>query len=350
MTQQRDARDPGWDNLRFAAGALVVVMHAADPILADRDGLRWLHIATWALRVPLFAVLAGYFSSAAPLTRRRGGLLVESLVVPYVALQALSALEIWAMSGYAWPDEVKARTWTMWFLVSLLVWRLALPYLARLRHPLSASVVAAVLAGYLPLTEIALFEFSRNVCFLPFFLLGWRLREGGLDELRSRLSRRAAWTVLGVTFAAAWPLTRLLDVEWLKMRAPYAQAAGEQLAASHAWAVRGAILLGGMLVVLSAIRLVPRRRLPFVTCLGAGGLYIYLLHPLALRPLNAADVPARFDSWPDQGALVLATMLLAAALASPPVRRLTRPLVQPRLLRERVLASASPPKRSSAFS
>jgi fucose 4-O-acetylase-like acetyltransferase len=138
-----------------------------------------------------------------------------------------------------------------------------------------------------------------------------------------------------VTFAAAWPLTRLLDLEWLKMRAPYAQAAGEQLAAHHAWAVRGAVLLGGMLVALSVVRLVPGRRLPFVTYLGSGGLYIYLLHPLVLRPLTAADVPARLDSWPEQAGLVVAAVLVSAVLASPPVRRLTRHVVQPRLARER---------------
>jgi fucose 4-O-acetylase-like acetyltransferase len=322
-------RDPSWDNLRFVAGALVVLLHVAGPVHDRLDALRWLYVATWPLRVPMFAILAGYFSSAAPLTVPRCRRLAGVILLPYLAVLLLGHVQIWAMSAREWPGTVHGASLTMWFLLALLIWRLALPVLARLRHPLVVSVGVAALAGYAPFVGRDVLDLSRTLCFLPFFLLGWKLRDGGLlTSLRTRLGRPAAWTVLVVALAAAWPLRDHVDRSWLNMPGPYAEM-GEPLPGPWAWAVRVAILLCGMAVALSVIRLAPRGRLPFLTYLGSGGLYIYVLHPLVLRPVHASEAVLRVDTWTDQAALVILCVLAAATLASPPVRALARPLVQP---------------------
>ncbi|MGP3970336.1 hypothetical protein [Streptomyces sp. 6N223] len=108
----------------------------------------------------------------------------------------------------------------------------------------------------------------------------------------------------------------------MEMRVPY-ETPSE-------WAIRAAVLVAGMALALSFVRLVPRRRLPLVTYLGAGGMYIYLLHPLALRLLAHAGYGVEWvGPWPEQATLLGLATLLAASLASPPVRRLTRPIIQP---------------------
>jgi fucose 4-O-acetylase-like acetyltransferase len=331
--RQRTVRDPRWDNLRFLAGAGVLLIHVTD-FLPGRDGLHWLYLATWALRIPLFALLAGYFSSATPLSRGRGGVwrLVESLLVPYLAVQLVACLELWAMSGAdeLWTLQVHNTGWTLWFLLALFVWRLALPYLARLRYPLATSVVVSLIAGYLPLDPLPMAA-SRTVGMLPFFLLGWKLRQGGLDPLmRAGGSREAAVAVLAGSFVAAWFVKDHVSRDLLTFRLTYEQL-GLPVGAPLAWTVRCLVILAAMAVTLSVIRLVPRRRVPFLTYLGSGGLYIYLLHGLLLRPLNAADAFAWVGPWTEQALLVLICLAAAAALASPPVRRLARPMVQPRL-------------------
>ncbi|MGP3970337.1 hypothetical protein [Streptomyces sp. 6N223] len=78
---------------------------------------------------------------------------------------------------------------------------------AAARAARAASVVAALAAGFLSADLGGTLELSRTLCFLPFFLLGWRLREGLFaDALRAQWSRYAAVAVLGAAFAAAWPL------------------------------------------------------------------------------------------------------------------------------------------------
>lgn len=326
----RRPRDPWWDNVRWASGTLVVVGHTTES-LADLDGLRWLYVASWALRVPVFVMVAGYFSAAGPLTPRDGRRIVESIAVPYLAVGALHSVQMWLYYD-EWHAYVVSPAWGLWFLLSLVVWRVALPYLVLLRRPFTLSVLAALLVGYLDDVGYA-YSASRTVTFLPFFLLGHRIRTGGPGGpgrmLDARWSRLAAASVLLAVLPVSWLLRHEVRDYWLAMRGPY----GYQLpfGTEWAWALRAGVLLVGVVVALSFVRLMPRRRLPVISYLGAGGLYVYLLHPLVVRALHRAMGLEWVGPWYEQLCLVLVAVAVAGLLASPPVRLLARPLIQPRL-------------------
>ncbi|MFG2737394.1 hypothetical protein N0X72_10670 [Streptomyces carpaticus] len=325
---RRASRDPHWDNIRYFSGVLVVFGHAMDSI-ADRDGLRWLYIASWAMRVPVFVMVAGYFSSAGALTPREGRRLIESILLPYLAIGLLHTLQRHHYDDGEWTYYTVEPAWGLWFLLSLLFWRAGLPYLAQLRYPLATSVVVALLAGYIADIGSA-FSFSRTLTFLPFFLLGWRLRQGLFREaMRAPWSRYAALGVLALTFTVSWSARHDIKLGWLFMKGPYGQ--GHLFDAPFAWTTRAAVLAAGAVIALAFIRLVPRRNLPVITYLGAGGLTIYLLHPLVLRPLLERYGVDWVGPWPEQAALLLFAIALASLLATPPVRWLARPLVQPRI-------------------
>ncbi|NGO68717.1 acyltransferase family protein, partial [Streptomyces boncukensis] len=324
-------REPRWDNVRFLSGTLVVIGHTTES-LAHSDGLRWLYVATWPLRVPVFVLLAGYFSSAGPLDARELRRLSESVLLPYLVIGLLHTLQLRAMYG-DWNFFLEKPAWALWFLLALLAWRMVLPYVAVLRFPLLITTLLALTIG-LAHGFGESFSASRIVCYLPFFLLGWKLRQGGSTTarlLRARWTRNAAVCVLAVTAAAGWVLRYDVDIAWLAMRSPYAEMSAPPGPVWAPIALRAVVLLGGGVVALSLVRLVPARRLPLISYLGAGGLYIYLLHPLAVRPLTVYGDVSRVGPWPEQLALIALAVALAAALGSPPVRKLARPLVQPRL-------------------
>ncbi|MDT0342808.1 acyltransferase family protein [Streptomyces litchfieldiae] len=321
------SRDPHWDNVRAISGTLVVFGHLTDTI-TDRDGLRWLQIATWALRVPVFVMVAGYFSRADALTPREARRLTESILVPYLAIGLLHSAEQYHFYDN-WSFSIAQPHWAMWFLLSLLFWRAGLPYLAQLRYPLATSVAVALAAGYI--SEFGGYlSLSRTLCFLPFFLLGWRLRQGLLaDALTARWSRHAAIAVLAVTFVTAWFIRHEVPFSWLRMSSAYDGT--YELPRLWDWTIRLGVLVLGTVIALAFIRLTPRGRVPLLTYLGTGGLYIYLLHPLVLRPLLRWFGVDWVGPWPEQLSLVLFTVALTIVLGSPPVRRLARPFVQPRL-------------------
>lgn len=327
MHPGRRSRDPHWDNIRFVSGTLVLIGHLTEP-RGDIDGLRWLYIAGWAVRVPVFVILAGYFSSAGPLGRRELRQLTEGVLAPYLLIGLLHTLETRLLEGH-WKFFTSQPAWGLWFLLSLFFWRMLLPCLAQLRRPLAAALGAALVVGYLD--DFAhTFSASRTVAFLPFFILGWKLRRGLADRLlRARRSGPAAAGVLAAAAVAGWFLRYDIDPSWLGMQTPYGQM--HTFPAEWAWGLRGAVLLCGTAIALAFIRLTPRRRLPFVTYLGAGGLFVYLLHPLVLRVLFHVTDLSWVGPWPEQLALLGSGCALAAVLASPVVRRLTEPLLRPRL-------------------
>ncbi|EFL01928.1 conserved hypothetical protein [Streptomyces sp. SPB78] len=111
------------------------------------------------------------------------------------------------------------------------------------------------------------------------------------------------------------------------MRHPY--KADTPLGMEGAWLVRLAVLAVAAFLVLCLLRLVPKRRLPLISALGAGGFTVYLLHPLIIMPLREKGLIARADTTLELIALLLAGVLLTTVLASSPVRRLARPLTSP---------------------
>nr|MDT0525970.1 hypothetical protein [Streptomyces sp. DSM 41633] len=96
-----------------------------------------------------------------------------------------------------------------------------------------------------------------------------------------------------------------------------------------AWIVRLLVLASAAALVLCMLRLMPRRRLPLISTLGAGGFTIYLLHPLVILPARELGWIARVNTPLEIVGLVLCAILLTMLLGSPPVRRLARPLTRP---------------------
>jgi fucose 4-O-acetylase-like acetyltransferase len=322
------SRDPWWDNVRYVSGTLVVVGHSIEP-LRDFEGPLWLWMVSWALRLPVFVMVCGYFSSAGPLNARETRRIIESIAFPYIFFSALQTLQVKWLSG-EWKIYLGLPKWALWFLLSLIVWRVLLPYVTALRFPFTTTVLASLAIGYF--SEFGgEFSASRTVAFFPFFVLGWKIKQGLFAGLfNARWTRKVSLSVLLLSGAVAWIVRHDVRIGWTTMAGPY-ETQAEVFGTPWAWVFRATLLAWGIVVGLSLINLVPRRRIPVVTYLGAGGMYIYLLHPLILRPLREYGVFDRIDHKAEQVVVVLAAVVLAAILASPPIRSLAKPLVQPNM-------------------
>lgn len=341
------ARDPWWDNARFTAAALIVVLHVVGSLLARHEELRAFSVATWPLRVPAFVILAGVFSKAGPLNPRDLRGLLQFIALPAAVFSLLYSLERWAL-GAPFTLHVAQLPWTLWFLMSLFCWRLLIPLVVQLRYPLLVTLSAALAVGYFE--EFGLqYSASRTVVYLPLFYLGWRLGRGDWRELFDR--RWTAWAAAAVLAASLVGGTLWQDRvkgTWTSMRHAY-DTGPFGLGIEWAWTVRLGMLVWAVLMFCALLRLLPRRRVPFVSYLGAGGFTIYLLHPLVILPLREHGLISRLDSPP---LLVAAGLVLTLLLGSPPVRRLAAPLVRPRadwfLARRPAPAQAPPPRAAPA--
>ncbi|MHC5796915.1 acyltransferase family protein [Lacisediminihabitans sp. FW035] len=327
-------RVPLWDNARFACVALVVVGHGVQRLTADNDHALVVYLFIYAFHMPAFAMISGYFSNAAPPTSRQMKRVITDILLPYVIMQTIWTVVQFLVEGSTSLNPTTPH-WTLWFLLALGVFRLVLPYLVLLRYPLLWSVLFSVGVGYFSNVD-STFSLSRAIGILPFFVLGWQLRQWKLVE-KWHVIEKQTWLIRGIAMAifVAWAAVlvifidfwKSIDVHWLFYDDSY-----DGLGQSDWWAgfVRLAFLLLAALLSAAFFVLVPRSE-TWITGFGQATMYVYLLHSFILYPLRETGI-LKNDPAPDLMlvAVILAGIAISIALASPLVRRVFRPIIEPK--------------------
>ena len=329
-------RVPFWDNARFACIVLVVMGHAIQRQTSDSDNALALYLFIYAFHMPAFAIVSGYFSKASPPGMRQMRRIITDFVLPYVIMQGIWSLVQWVVEGKNVFNPTEPH-WTLWFLLALAIFRVVLPYLALLRWPLLWAVVASVSVGYFSNVD-STFSLSRAIGILPFFVLGWKLRDWTLVDRWRHLPSPAVWGVraLAAAVLGGWIAVVLASIQpfrefdlrfWFFYDDSY-QALGEPVW----WA--GLLRLGliGLAVLLSAafFVLIPRRA-TFFTGFGQATMYVYLLHSFVLYPIRESGVLKDDHAsavW--LLTMVFASLAISVALSSPWVRKVFRPLIEPK--------------------
>lgn len=329
------ARIPLWDNARFGCIVLVVMGHAIQRQSLDSDNALILYLFIYAFHMPAFAVISGYFTRDAPPGMPQMRRVLTDLLLPYVIFETVWSL-VQAVVEQRWVFNPSEPSWTLWFLLALAIFRVVLPYLALLRWPLAWAVLLSVGVGYLSNVD-STFSLSRTIGILPFFVLGWQLRRWTLVERWLALGASVwAWRALALGVFASWLGAVALSVQafrdihlqhWFFYDDSY-----HDIGAPEWWAglVRLGLILLAVLLSAAFFVLIPRRE-TFFSSFGQATMYVYLLHSFVLYPLRESGV-LRDDhasaTW--LATMVFASTAIALALASPAVRRLFRPLVEPR--------------------
>jgi fucose 4-O-acetylase-like acetyltransferase len=328
-------RVPLWDNARWIAITLVVVGHAILKLIGESDTAYAAYLFVYAFHVPVFVAVSGYFAkSGAPGTRQLQRLLTD-LVFPYVIFETIWTTIRWLL-GAPFQLDYSSASWTLWFLLALLVWRILLPYLVLLRYPLLISIILSVGAGYVEQID-STFALSRTIGLLPFFVFGWKLRQWHPTGTWLDLGAATVWRWRAgaiALFAALYAVCVVFidGLRELRVRSFFLyDEAYELFGYDQLWA--GGIRLGLMFLafalVIAFLMLIPRRAVWF-TPLGTATMYIYLLHSFVLYPMRETGVL----EGPQPGwvlpALIVLSVLTSVALSHPLVKRVCRPLIEPR--------------------
>jgi fucose 4-O-acetylase-like acetyltransferase len=328
-------RVPFWDNARFACIVLVVLGHSVQRLTYDSDIALALYLLIYAFHMPAFAIISGYFSKGGPPTRVQMARVVTDILLPYVIFESLWALTKFLVEGQA-DANLTQPSWTLWFLLALGTFRLVLPYLALLKWPLLWTVLISIGAGYVPNVD-STFSLARTLGLLPFFTLGWWLSEHDIVARLGLLRKRPWWVfvvsvgLFAVAGFVAWAGKDTWDAidlrHWLFYDESYSNLLGPQW-----WAGAGRLAVMAIALVLSAafFALVPRGSHRW-THLGQYTMYVYMLHSFVLYPFRESGLLRDLDpTWIWLPLVIVASVLIAVGLSSKPVRRLFRPLVEPR--------------------
>ncbi|HEY9478101.1 MAG TPA: acyltransferase family protein [Microbacteriaceae bacterium] len=318
-------RDPYIDNAKIALIALVVVGHLLETIKSGlADGV---YLWIYSFHMPAFILISGYLSRSFTGTVRQCKALVTVLIAPYVIFQVLLELEGWLWRGADFNLNLFTPTWTLWYIMALIVWRLITPLLRSIPNPflISAAVsVASVLGGGVPDQTTA-----RILSFLPFFTLGFIATPSNVERFKAATAplwvRCCLAFYLLVALFAIHAMRESLSRQWLYM---YGRYDARGLNDIQNVAIRALVLIVAISLVLSVLAIIPRSK-RFFSALGERTLHVYLLHSLILYPMMP-----RIGAWPWWNiwlivGLIVGGVLLSLLLGTRAIHNSTKWLVDP---------------------
>jgi fucose 4-O-acetylase-like acetyltransferase len=319
-------RDPYFDNVKFLAIVLVVLGHAWYSLAGGRLTAA-AHLFVYTFHMPVFIVIAGFFSRRFATTRSKVRRLVLGLAVPYLIFEAAYPLYAHLLHGDRFIWSPLSPYWIMWFLPALFVWRLSTPLWQQLRRPLVVATAASLASGAMQLPDQVA---TRVLGFLPFFVVGLLMRDEHVQLLRTRRVRVAAVLVTIAAGATAVLAAPHMNDEWLSYRAGYDDLG---VAPYVGIAIRVGTLLCGFAMTGAFLALTPRRRTWF-TELGRRSMYIYLLHGFVIFGATFAGGYHWANRLGQVGGFTVVSVLgvlLAVALGTRPVQQVFRWVIEPRL-------------------
>lgn len=281
MTSQTDNRYGHIDALKGAGILLVVFGHFIEQPSADSALLHTTYIDIYSFHMPLFVFLSGIFARET-LVSRDYQKIIWTLFFPLVVFQVVYMTVGYLTDWYTYSPF--APYWILWFVASMIGWRILLPLFAS-PVGLLVALFGALLAGYDDSVGYAL-SASRTIYFLPYFVLGHLY---GMHLVAIAKRHRTLFACVFVMTMAAITFWWLhgLDASALTGSHDYDSAPPD---ATFPGLGRLLVMLLSMVAVLGFCAVVPDRWGPLER-LGERSLSIYLLHGLVVMVFMSSALP-----------------------------------------------------------
>ncbi|MBM9459316.1 acyltransferase family protein [Nocardioides sp. zg-536] len=319
------SRDPWLDNAKAGLVLLVVVGHAWEMLPLDGPaGHLYDFLYLW--HMPAFVFLSGYLSRSFAYDSRRMWQLVSTLLVPYLLFEGLLGWFRLQLGDEELQDLWLDPHFPMWYLLALVVWRLATPVLRPLPGAALVAVGLCLASGFLADDWARWLDLPRLLGFLPFFVLGLKTTPETLQRLRGRVP-----VLLGLAAGAVVAVVAVNLEHWSERAHLYYRTYDAMETSETGSMLVRLVMIGvGLLGTYAWLTLVPRVD-GWFTRMGAATMVVYLFHGFAVKWLDYSELMTRLEGRPWLG-MVVATAFgagLALLLGSPPVRRLLGHVVDP---------------------
>ena len=167
-------RDPFFDNAKFILMVFVILGHILDIGSKTKTNIvafEWI----FSFHMPLFVFISGYFTKITNTNKYWKGILyfAETLIVFHVIHVIISHIQGKLINIH---ELLIMPKWTLWYLLSLIWWRLILYYTPssiRDNHKvlIIISIVLCLIMGWIPINSF--YSFQRTFAFFPFFIVGF---------------------------------------------------------------------------------------------------------------------------------------------------------------------------------
>lgn len=319
----RPERDAYLDNAKGLLIVLVVIGHAIEQAHDTMAG-NALYLLIYSFHMPAFVLITGYLTRGFRASPRGYLNIVTTLLIPYVIFQALHRVCSTVLAGDPFTLRLLDPEWTLWFLLATAWWRALAPLLLKLPHRLPIAVAVSLGVGFLPELP-SILAINRTLTLLPFFVLGLSIKPRHLELVKKHFSRPSGLITFVILGALAWGIQGAVPMDTFFYNASFHELSGNT---GQGILYRLATLATGVVGTCAVLAIVPLAR-TWWTHLGRFSLYVYMLHAIVLHVLRSFELVDWPNSAFDISLVAAAAVALSLLLASRPVRKVTKPVVQP---------------------
>lgn len=257
-----------WDNLKGILISLVVFGH----FLWAYWG--WGYTSSlisfiYFFHMPAFAFVSGFFSKS---DRSKSRLSLFKFAIIYIIFNTI--IMIFSSIYFNTSFQFITPCYSYWYLISLIVWRMTIKYVAKIKDILLIGFIAAFFIGFWnDVTNVL--AISRTIVFYPFFIIGYKISAEKLNYFinNRKLSDYGQGIIL---LLSAIYLSSLFihHCTWLNT----ANLLMNRYNSSFDLYIRIIIFIIAGLMITSIIFLTPNKALLFLCKWGKNSLSIFILH------------------------------------------------------------------------
>lgn len=323
-------RDSYFDNVKLMLIILVVVGHVIIPLNSGQT-FKPLFTLIYSFHMPLFIFISGYFSkNIKSETYKRK--IFTNLIIPYFIFETLYSLfEYFFIANEAGQLRFSYFTpyWIMWFLFSMIIWKIVLPYVVKIKTnvALILALVVGVIVGYA--SDVAYYaSLSRTIVFFPFFLAGYYFNKNCLQYFSNFKWRIASILIICLSFVLFYYYPNFIKFEFFYQSMPYKEfEMGEWSGGAYRLLSYTIAAILGMCTLV----LIPQTHIPLITNLGKNTIYVYLLHGFVVKYLHTTNFYFHLGSSFDKLFVVLLGSFIAIILSTNIIRTMFKWLIAPKL-------------------
>ncbi|PSL40737.1 fucose 4-O-acetylase-like acetyltransferase [Planomicrobium soli] len=265
--------------------------------------------------MPALIVITGFLSK----NFNRPGYIektVKTLLVPYMIFQIIFAYYYYLLyNKNVFTFDFFQPQFTMWFILSLFIWKCLLFIFTKIKHPLLWAIVVGVGIGYVESAGHYM-NVQRTLTYFPFFMLGFYLKKEHFEIAKKRSARLVGFVIFAILWVVVTQFPAGEVQSWLAAHRSYVTNGHGQ------WYIGLKQLMFysfSLLAGFAFLSFVPQRK-TFFTHMGRRTAYIYILHGAIVRTLYVYVIePEEFTTVWHYFQLPVYAIVLVLVLGSKPV-------------------------------
>ncbi|WP_317368539.1 acyltransferase family protein [uncultured Tyzzerella sp.] len=259
-----------FDNIKGLLIFLVVFGHSLELLKNNYEIAKIIYTFIYIFHMPAFIFISGYFSKN---LKKSQDTAFEKFLIPFLLI-TLPWNIVLVLLGITDFYSFFTPAWAMWYLYSMFVWKLILPYILKIKNIFKVCLFLGILAGlFIEFNDFM--SISRTITFLPYFLAGYFFDETLIDKIKNKKHIIFVLLILlTFTLSVIFSLSDSIPVEILWLDRPFINL---KYPIRLGLVIRIILYFLGFLMTFALINITTCKQC-FLSKIGKNTLSVYILH------------------------------------------------------------------------